>query len=274
MTWLDYTTAQFRLSQKVYWKRIGIALTATVVPLGLGMLISVQMSNKGSVNGAPGGIYTLTGFMAFALFFTVYNLVNAVTSRRDALVYKRLRASSLPDSSIFVGEGMTAAVPSCGVAVVLFVFGLVVLHAGAPANPLLLLVGVLLGAAMFAFIAIGLSGVLPSAESSMWIVTPIMVVFMMCSGIYGPLAQLPRPLAEVAAYLPMSPVVSVLRTAYLGQDFASHEALMNLGRSGAHLSFLGEWRASAGGLSIMVAWTTVGFALAKKYFRWDPKRSG
>lgn len=273
MNWIGYTMAQFRLSQRVYWNRIGIALSGTLVPLGLGMFIPLQLSYTGQIDGAPARLYALTGFLAFALFFTVYNLVNAVTSRRDALIYKRLRTTPLPDTSIFVGEGAAAALPSIAVAAVLVGFGIAILHSGAPNNIPLLILGLLLGSVMFTMLAIGISGILPRAETSMWIVTPVMVLFMLGSGIFAPLANLPGPLGEVSAYLPMSPLVSVLRTAYLGQDYASHNALLHVVAAGRHVGFLGAFRASLGALSIMVAWTAVSFALARKLFRWDPRRA-
>ncbi|SEO66263.1 ABC transporter permease [Amycolatopsis saalfeldensis] len=274
MTWLGYARAQFLLSQQVYWKRIGIALTGTLVPLVLGGFMPFQLRHGPAVDGAPAGMYALTGFLAFALFFTVYTLVNAVTSRRDALVYKRLRAASLPDSAIFAGEGAAASLPGLIVAVLLIVFGLVALDAGAPANPLLLVVGLVLGVAMFALLAVGISGILPSADTSMWIVTPVMVLFMFCSGIYAPLSSLPGPLADAAVYLPMAPVVSIVRTAYLGADFAGHNAIMGLSGAGAPLGFAGQVQACIGPLCVTVAWAVIGLSLARKFFRWDPKRSG
>lgn len=273
MTWWGYTLAQFRLSQTVYWKRLGVALTGTLVPLGLGIFVPLQAGDTALVGGVPASTFILTGFLAFALFFTVYNLINAVTSRRDALIYKRLRTTSLPDSSVFVGEGVSAAVPSCGIAALLVLFGVTVLHTGVPRNPLLLLAGLLLGSAMFTMLAVGVSGILPRAETSMWVVTPVMVFFMVCSGIYFPLSGLPGPLGEVAAYLPMSPVVSVMRTAYLNQDYASHDALLGVVRPGARVGFFGAFRAALGPICIMLAWTAIGFALARKLFRWDPRRS-
>jgi ABC-2 type transport system permease protein len=237
MTWAAYTWAQFRLSTQVYVKRIGIALTGTLVPLGLGIMMPTEAVGSAPVDGARRSVFIITGFMAFALFFTVYNLVNAVTSRRDALIYKRLRCSGLPDSSIFLGEGAAAAVPSC-------------------------------------LVAVGVSGVLPGAGTAMWIVTPVMVLFLFCSGIYTPIGSLPGPLREVAAYLPMSPVVSVLRTGYLGRDFASHGALVRLVGAGAPLGLAGTFRACLGAVCIMLAWTAIGWTLARRLFRWDPHRSG
>ncbi|MCW2693116.1 MAG: type transport system permease protein [Mycobacterium sp.] len=274
MTWAAYTWAQFRLSTQVYVKRIGIALTGTLVPLGLGIMMPTEAVGAAPVDGARRSVFIITGFMAFALFFTVYNLVNAVTSRRDALIYKRLRCSGLPDSSIFLGEGAAAAVPSCLVALVLMTYAVVVLGAGAPSNAVLVVGGILLGSLMFAVLAVGISGVLPGAGTAMWIVTPVMVLFMFCSGIYTPIGSLPGPLREVAAYLPMSPVVSVLRTGYLGRDFASHGALVRLIGTGAPLGLAGTFRACLGAVCIMLAWTAIGWTLARRLFRWDPHRSG
>ncbi|SEK89416.1 ABC transporter permease [Streptacidiphilus jiangxiensis] len=251
MTWLTYAAAQFRLSQQVYWKRIGIALTGTALPLGLGAFLPLQARHT-VISRMPGSLYVLTGLMAFALFFTVYNLVNAVTSRRDALIYKRLRASALPDSSIFAGEALAAAIPSCVVASLLMVYGAVFLGSGAPHDIALLVLGILLGSAMFTMLAIGVSGVLPGADTAMWIVTPAMVVSMFCSGVYSPVSQLPAFLRLVAPYLPMTPVVRVVRTAYLGQESLPTDL---------------------GDLGVMLAWTVIGFALARRLFRWDPRRT-
>ena len=275
MTWLGYTTAQFLLSLRVYWKGIGIALTGTLVPLGLGVFVPLQSAGSGKlISGAPAALFILTGFLGFATFFTVYNLVSAVTARRDALIYKRLRTSALPDTSIFAGEGAAAAVPTLAVAVLLVLFGIVVLRSGAPSNIPLLVVGLLLGTVMFVSLAIGVSGVLPGSGTSIWVITPFMVFFMLCSGIFTPLSSLPGPLPQIAAYLPMSPVVGILRTAYLGGDFASENAVLSVVAPGAPVGILGGFGASIGAICIMVAWSVIGFVFARKFFRWDPKRSG
>jgi ABC-2 type transport system permease protein len=275
MTWLGFTTAQFLLSMRVYRKGIGIALTGTLVPLGLGIFVPLQSAGTGArISGVPASLFVLTGFLAFATFFTVYNVVSAVTARRDALIYKRLRTSPLPDTSIFAGEGAAAAVPSLAVAALLVVFGMVVLRSGPPANILLLVLGLGLGSVMFVSLAVGVSGILPGSGTAMWVVTPVMVFFMICSGIFTPLSALPGPLPQIAAYLPMSPLVGILRTAYLGGDFASHDAALSVVAPGAPVSLVGGFGACLGAICILIAWSTVGIALARKLFRWDPKRAG
>jgi ABC-2 type transport system permease protein len=271
MTWIEFTIAQFRLSQKVFWKRIGFALTGAVLPLGLGIFLSQEAKQQAPIHGAPADLYIVTGVLGFALFFVVYNLVNAVTARRDALLYKRLRGTALPDSSIFVGEGLSASIVSCGVAVLLIGYAMAMLHSGAPRNIPLLVLGLILGAAMFAMLAIGASGMLPNAELSTWIVTPVMVVLMMCSGIFVPLSSLPGPLAQTAVYLPLSPVVSIIRTGFLGHDFASDPTVDHIA---GPVGFGEAFHVCLGPIGIVLAWTALGLWFAKRRFRWDPKRTG
>ncbi|WP_216895169.1 ABC transporter permease [Nocardia alni] len=263
MTWLNYVTAQFRLSQLVYWKRLGIALSGTLVPLGLGIAMPMQAQHSRPIDAVPAPTYIMTGFLAFTLFFTVYNLVNAITSRRDALIYKRLRTTSLPDSAIFTGEGLSAAIPTVAVALVVMLAGIVGMHDDLPRNVPLLVIAMLLGLVMFFSLATGFAGILPSAETSMWIVTPIMVVFIYTSGIFADVKHLPGPLSTIAEFLPMEPLVQLIRTAYLNRDYVSGSTA----DGGMHLL-----AAAAGPIGIMIAWTVVGITLARRLFRWDPRR--
>lgn len=269
MNWYRCTVAQFRLSQRVFWRRLGFALTGVIVPLGLGIGLPLDGRGKALVQGLKPAPYVLTGFIAFALFWIVYNLVNSTTSRRDALIYKRLRATALPETSIFAGEALSASVLSLVEVVVLVVFGIVVLHAGLPSNVPLLILTVLLGVAMFAILAVAASGVLPSAELSTWIVTPFMVAVLFGSGVTTPISSLPSVLQGPAKFLPLTPVVELVRTSYFGRDFVhatAHHVAVPVG-------FLASFHASLGALDIMVAWTAIGVACALKWFRWDPRHT-
>ncbi|MGV8871268.1 MAG: ABC transporter permease [Rhodococcus sp. (in: high G+C Gram-positive bacteria)] len=272
MNWITATIAQFCLSQTVYFKRVGLAMSATVVPLGLGVALPWESRDKAPISGAPADAYILSGFIAFALFFGVYTLVNSMTSRRDALLYKRLRTTAMPDTSILAGEALSSTLPTVVVSTILTVFGVAVLGTGLPLNLPMLVVGILAGAAMFALLAVGLAGVLPKAETAMWVVTPIMVVFMVCSGIYLPLSALPGAIGEIAMWLPMSPVVSVVRTAYLGQDYATHAALLGSGGH-PHLGFVQVLSACSVPLITIACWGGLGVVLARRLFRWDPRRA-
>jgi ABC-2 type transport system permease protein len=81
-----------------------------------------------------------------------------------------------------------------------------------------------------------------------------------------PLDSLPGWLERIAALLPLSPLVEITRTAYLGRDFTH-------GGDHARLGFLGVWAACGPALVILLAWIAAGFLLARRFFRWEPRRS-
>ncbi|KPI02541.1 MULTISPECIES: ABC transporter permease [unclassified Streptomyces] len=269
--WFRYTFAQFRLSQRVYWKQFGFALTAVIVPLGLGIAYPMSMHGKKLIAGIDAGQYALVGFIGFVLLWIVYNLINSAASRRDALIYKRLRGTALPDTSIFAGEALSGSVVSLAEVVVLIAAGCALMGSSGPENVPLFLIAVVLGAAMFAMVAIGVSGLLPNAEVSTWIVTPFMMLMMLGSGVTMPLSALPEILRTPAEYLPLTPVVEILRTAYFGRDFATDSAGPAVPD---HIGFLDAFQACSTQVGIMCAWTAIGLALAQKYFRWDPRHAG
>lgn len=270
MSWFRYTWSQFLLSQRVLWRELGFALTGALLPLGLGIAYPVSQHGKGMIAGLDAGVYLLPGFMAFLLFWIIYNVINSAASRREALIYKRLRGTPLPDSAILTGEALSGSVTSLAQVVVLLVVGMVALDAPAPRNVPLFVLGVVLGALMFAILAIGVSGVLPSAEVSTWIVTPFIFLMMFGSGLFTPLSDLPAWVRGPAQYLPSSPVVGILKTAYLGRDFASDPTSAQVP---VPVDFLQSFHVSAPALGLLCAWTGIGFALGKRFFRWDPRRA-
>jgi ABC-2 type transport system permease protein len=270
MTWLRLAYSQFLLSQRVYWRDLGFALTGALLPLGLSLAYSISRHGKGRIAGYDTGAYLLPGFAGFVLLWIVYNVINSAASRRDRLIYKRLRGTPLPDTAILTGEAASGSVTSLLQVVILLVVGTLAIDAPAPRNPLLLLLGILFGAVAFSLLAIGLSGLLPSGEVSTWIVTPVILVMMMTSGIAMPITDLPGWAQHVAPYLPSSPVVEIVRTAWLGRDFASDPTVSGVP---AAVGFAGSFRACAQPLGILCAWAGLSFSMGKRFFRWDPRRS-
>ncbi|MER5201873.1 ABC transporter permease [Streptomyces sp. NPDC002825] len=271
MSWLRYTYSQFLLSQRVYWRDLGFALTGALLPLGLSLAYAISRHGEGRIAGYDTGVYLLPGFVAFVLLWIVYNVINSAASRRDRLVYKRLRGTPLPDTAILTGEAASGSVTSLIQVGILVTVGLTVIEAPFPGNPLLLLVGIVLGAVAFSLLAIGLSGLLPSGEVSTWLVTPVILVLMMTSGIAMPVTELPGWAQHVAPYLPSSPVVEIVRTAWLGRDFASDPTAAGVP---ATVGFVESFRACAQPVGILCAWAGLSFSMGKRFFRWDPRRSG
>jgi ABC-2 type transport system permease protein len=268
MSWLTYVKAQFLLSQRVFWRQLGFALSGVLVPLGLGIALPLFLRGRQSTAGVDDGLFALTGFIGFTLLWIVYSLINSTTSRRDQLTYKRLRGTELPDSSIFVGEALSGSVVSLCQVVVLAVAGAVLFHTSGPRNVALFAVVTALSTLMFALLAIGLSGLLPSAEVSTWIATPFIVLMMFGSGVYLPITTLPPALRPVAEALPLTPVVRTVRTAYLGRDY------VHGGTQPRRLDWWQGFHECATSIGLICVWLVLGLWLAKRFFRWNPRRHG
>jgi len=255
-----------RLDLSLLWRN----RTALVGVLGVPVAFAVPLFPAGDgtmTSGIAAPLYTGTGDLAFFLLFGIFvNLTNVFTARREDLTLKRLRGSALSDREIFGGSVLGAT------AIYLFQAGLVLtalvttLDAGAPANPPLLLLGLGLGVAAFALLAFALSGVTPNAELSQYTVLPVLFLCSAASGFMIPLDSLPDWVERIAATLPLSPLVEISRTAYLGRDFTH-------GGDQGQLSFLGSWAACGPALAVLLAWIAAGFLLARRYFRWEPRRS-
>ncbi|MEV6007877.1 ABC transporter permease [Streptomyces sp. NPDC051976] len=269
MTWMRFTFSQVLLSQRVYWRDLGFALTGAMMPLALSLAFVVSQRGNGMIEGFGAGVFLLPGFIGFVMVWVVYNIINSAAARRDRFVYKRLRGTPLPDSAILTGEAVSGSIPSLLQVVLLIVVGGGLVHSPAPRNIPLLLLGIVLGTLTFAMLAIAVSGLLPSGEVSTWIVTPVILLMMMTSGVAVPLSSLPDWSRHLTPYLPSSPVVEILRTAYLGRDFASHPMAA---QGFPPVGLTGGFRACAEPIALLCVWIALAVFLGRRYFRWDPRR--
>ena len=255
-----------RLDLSLLWRN----RTALFGVLGLPLFFVAPLFPAGDgtmTSGIAAPLYTGTGDLAFFLLFGIFgNLTNVFTVRREDLTLKRLRGSALSDREIFGGSVLGATVIYL-LQVCLVLTALVTsLNAGAPANLPLLLLGLALGIVAFALLAFALSGVTPNAELSQYTVLPILFLCSAASGFMVPLDSLPDWVERIAAVLPLSPLVEIARTAYLGRDFTH-------GGDHAELGFFGVWTACGPALVVLLAWIAAGLLLARRYFRWEPRRS-
>ncbi|MEU7581914.1 ABC transporter permease [Streptomyces sp. NPDC041068] len=208
-----------------------------------------DMDLKGT--GLDVGTVVLPGALGFSLLFAVYSALTAVyVARREELVLKRLRTGELRDNEILAG----AALPSVAIGVVqslvLAVGCAVLLDAGAPSAPHLVVLGVALGLVMFAALAAVTGSFSRSTESAQVMSLPLIFVSMMGSGLFIPLEVMPDKLASVCELLPLSPVIELIRGGWAG-----------------HLSS-GD---TAAAVATAVAWTLLSVFAVRRWFRWEPR---
>lgn len=190
---------------------------------------------------------------------------NVFAARREALVLKRLRVSGVPQPAIFGGVV---------VVVVLFTLGLVALVIGAaaalsgtmPADPVMMLVTVLLSAVAMSLVGLLITPLVRNAESAqMFSVVPMMAL-LLTGGVFFPLDLMPEPVRMVVQFLPVAPAAEMAQAAYTGYDvFGGYEGAEALGTAAL-------WTNALPSIGVMLAWIVVLSLLVRRYFKWDPRQ--
>ncbi|MFC4555320.1 ABC transporter permease [Georgenia faecalis] len=216
-------------------------------------------------SAAPGGGTTtllIALLVLMGMSMSVYiNLTTAVVARREALVLKRLRtgetraweilaALALPNVLIFLLQVVlvTAALSA-------------VMDAPALTNPLVALLGMLLGGAVFAELAYLTGARTRTVESAQLTTMPLFLLGFFASGLLIPMPMLPDAVGTVLRYLPVYPVMELVT---IGIGGATIE--------GDPLTLAETFTAAAQPLAVMAAWALVlGYAVVK-YMRWEPRR--
>ncbi|MGI5491276.1 ABC transporter permease [Microtetraspora malaysiensis] len=265
MTWMSMVWAQTRLNQTVLLRQRGFAFSVLLVPLFLAFVNTAGPASGTTIGGVPGAVFGAVGAMAVVFPFSYMTIATTIVVRREERVYKRLRGSALPTSAIFAGDILHATLVGAVQAAIILAYAMGVVGAPAPRNIPLIVIAFVLGAAVFAALAIGTAGLIPNNEIAQLVAIPVLLVSMLGAGMMFPLSVLSAGVQRAAELLPLTPIVSMIRTAYLGRDFA---------RDGApEVGFLETFQVSATEIGIGLLWIGVGLWCTRQYFRWDPRRA-
>ncbi|WP_392671769.1 ABC transporter permease [Streptomyces sp. LN785] len=231
--------------------------TAVFVALLVPMVMVMTMkSSLDSADLAGTGVTvagaSLSGGVGMVLIQVVYmNLVAAYVARREDLVLKRLRTGEVADREILVGTAMPSLALALAQTALMISAGASVFGLGVPRRPALLAAGLLLGAVMLTALAAATSAMTRTVQTAQLTTLPLFLVSMVGSGLFVPLGVLPDRLASVCELLPMTGVMTLVRSGWLG------------GGDGAGLS--------GAGLEALV-WTGFAVFAVQRWFRWEPRR--
>ena len=237
------------------WRNRVALATALLLPLSMVLALRPALS-KFDFTGTGLSLNTMSmsGGVGFVLAFAVYyNLVTAYVARREELVLKRLRTGEATDLEILAGTALPTVALALAQCAVLMAAGALLLNMDPPHRPDLLLAGLLLAPVLMAALAAGSTVFTRTVELAQFTTAPLLLVIVLGSGLILPLDELPRPLAEVCRYLPMTPVMDLIRAGMVGGPGAG---------AGQVLESLG----------LALAWTVVAVLAAQRWFRWEPRR--
>ncbi|MFE5892422.1 ABC transporter permease [Streptomyces sp. NPDC056462] len=245
-------TALARAEVTLLGRSRGTLFAALFVPLLLPF--SVREAAKGMDLAEAGlslGTVVLPASIGFSLLYAVYaTLVSVYTARREELVLKRLRTGELKDREILAGAALPAVVTGVAQSLVLAVGCAVLLDVGAPSAPHLAVLGLLLGVVLCASLGAVTASFTRSVESAQVTTLPVVFLSMIFSGMFVPLEVLPDRVASVCEFLPLTPVITLLRGGWTG-DLSAYEAI--------------------GPVLTGLAWTVLGVLAVRRWFRWEPR---
>ena len=243
---------QVQLNQRSFWRNPESAFFSFAMPLGV-LLIFGATSAHDTVPGRDDvDVLTLfvPGILAFAIVVVAYgNLAASLSLQRADGVLKRIRATPL-DPAVYLGGQIlsvlatTLLISAATIAAGAIAFGAVPRTAAIPQ----LLVVLALGIACFAALGIAISAAIPTADSAGAVTNGTYLPLAMVSGMFSASLQLPAALDSIISAFPLKALADGLRSTY---DPAAHGLPL-------------------GDTAVLLVWTIVGIALARRFFRWNP----
>lgn len=225
-----------------------LLFTALLVPLGLvGALAAVQ---DDAMDGeAAAGLVSM--FVGMVLLFVVYyTVLSASVARREEGVLQRLRTGEAADVEILTALALPGSVVALTQVLSFAASGALVLGLPVPENPLILLVGAVLGAVMLSILALLTAVISRTVESVQITSLPVLALCLFGGGLVVPLDTMPATLARICGFTPLAPVLELARTGWLG----------TAGLAG-----------TAGQIGILLGWIALGSVVVRTSFRWSPR---
>jgi ABC-2 type transport system permease protein len=224
----------------------------------LGSVAAITVSNGLELDG-PRLIASATGTALVLVAY--YNLVTTFVARREELVLQRMRTGELTDGEILLGT----AVPTLLVTVVqVLLVGAGVVALGwwsAPVDVVLPFLALLGGGALMLVLAAATTSFTRTVEAAQFTTLPLVLAATSFSGLVVPLSDFPEHLAQALRFLPLTPVVELSRLGLVGETW-----------SGQAVDTAGAWTAAPVPLAVLTAWLVVGAVVARRVFRWSPRR--
>jgi ABC-type multidrug transport system permease subunit len=233
-------------------------LNSVLMPLLI--VAAVPAFGWGGVSGV-GPAVVVSAIGATLVFLTYYNLVMTLVARREERVLQRLRTGELTDAEIVLGTAAPTLVISV-LQIAVVVAGVAVLGDwSVPTDVVLPVIALVGGSALMVALAAASTAFTRSTESAQITTLPVVLAATALSGLMFPLTLLPEALAEAARFLPLTPVLELARLGLTGQTW-----------NGTSVDLAGAWSAALLPLAVLAAWLVVGALVARRVFRWAPRR--
>ena len=243
---------ELRTEQLLYWRNREAAFFTFFLPviffLVFGSIYGDSQITKEHLRAAP---FLEAGMIGYGAASTTFaGLAITLVIRRESGVLKRIRATPLPPAT-YIGAVLASAFITFLIeAALLIALGRILFSVAVPTRALSLLVALAIGAAAFAALGLGLSGLVRTAEGSSAVVNAVYLPMAIISGTFFTPKEYPGFLRAIADVLPLTYFTKLIRDVMVRHH---------------HL-----WSES-GSVGIVLVWGVIGLVAAIRGFRWQPR---
>ena len=240
---------ELRYEMRLYSRSRELAFFTFLLPMILFLLLGFAYGDD-EIQGVKGSDYLLIGTLGYGVVATAFaGLTIVLVIRREDGILKRLRSTPLP-APVYLTAVLTATMVAFLVqAVVIVAVGMAAFDASFPSHLFSLALSLILGAAAFAALGVGLTGLIKRAEGASAVVNAIYFPMLFLSGSFFERDTFPEFLQAIAAVLPLTYFIDlVFGVVYEGDQIWDR----------------------AGDVLALVIWGAAGAFVAVRKFRWTP----
>ena len=241
---------ELKAQQRLFWRSRELAFFTFMLPVILFFLLGSTYGDD-EIDGVRGADYLLAGMLGYGAVSTTFaGLAILLVVRREQGILKRLRATPLPPSTYLAAVLASIVFVFALETALMLTIGRLSFDTGLPDRWLSLAGALLLGSVTFAALAVGLSGLVRSAEGSSAVVNAIYLPLAFISGAFFSADSFPDFLQALAELFPLAYFIELVRDVMLhGQRL---------------------WEEPTA-VAVIAAWGAIGVVAALRYFRWEPR---
>ncbi|HVC15421.1 MAG TPA: ABC transporter permease [Acidimicrobiales bacterium] len=245
---------QLYYEQLSFWRNpFGAFFTVGFSLIFLVLLAASGGATKVTFLGVKEVQYYVPGFAAYGVMSACFNtLAISLVNRRETGLLKRIRLSPLPAWAMIGALALNAMVVSVVQVVLLLLVGRFGFGARLPENWAPLVLAIAVGVVCFTALGVAASTLVPNEDAAGPMISIVFFVMLFLSGLWFPL-QPGSALAQFSRYFPVGPLIDA--------TFAPFHLV-----PGAS-----AW--SWGNIGVVAIWGAVGFVVAVRRFRFEPRRA-
>jgi ABC-2 type transport system permease protein len=242
---------ELKTEQMLFWRNRESAVFTFMLPIVFFLMFGAIYGDDLVEKRYRGAAFLVAGMIGYGVASVAFaGLAITMVIRRESGVLKRIRATPLPASTYIASVLASTLLVFVIEAAIIVLLGKVLYGVDLPARPFSLALALLLGAATFAALGLGITSLVRSAEGSSAVINIVYLPMAIVSGTFFSTEKYPAFLSALADVLPLTYFTELTR----------------------HIMLDGKPIWTQGGpVGAVVLWGVVGLVGALRGFRWEPR---